>query len=196
VRANRTWTNAEHRALAEPNTVLLGLVGSTVHGVTVDDGDDRDKMGICIEPPEYVARLRRFAQWVYRTQPEGARSGPGDVDRTVYSLRKWCRLALSGNPTVMLLLQVPDAQCKRSSRRWTRCAAHGSGPARSAGASTATASSATSSSSCSSFPPGRSTSASTTSGSPEPTAYQQRAAAFAEGDPVVTHLVSADLPTA
>jgi hypothetical protein len=34
------------------------------------------------------------------------------------------------------------------------------------------------------------------SGSPEPTAYQQRAAAFAEGDPVVTHLVSADLPTA
>src|SRR5262249_10100204 len=47
--------NAEQRALAEPNTVLLGLVGSTVHGVTVDDADDRDEMGICIEPPEYVA---------------------------------------------------------------------------------------------------------------------------------------------
>jgi uncharacterized protein len=103
--------NAEHRAIAEPNLVLLGLVGSSVHGVTVDDADDRDEMGICIEPPEYVAGLRRFAQWVYRTQPEGARSGPGDVDRTVYSLRKWCRLALSGNPTVMLLLHVPEAQC-------------------------------------------------------------------------------------
>ena len=37
--------------------------------------------------------------------------GPGDVDRTVYSLRKWCRLALTGNPTVMLLLHVPDDQC-------------------------------------------------------------------------------------
>ena len=103
--------NADHRTVAEPNTVLLGLVGSTVHGVTVDDADDRDEMGICIEPPEYVAGLRHFAQWVYRTQPEGARSGPGDVDRTVYSLRKWCRLALSGNPTVMLLLHVPAEQC-------------------------------------------------------------------------------------
>ncbi|MEA2296132.1 MAG: uncharacterized protein QOE86_3771 [Solirubrobacteraceae bacterium] len=103
--------NAKHRAIAEPNTVLLGLVGSTVHGVTVDDADDRDEMGICIEPPEHVIGLHGFDQWVYRTQPEGARSGPGDVDRTVYSLRKWCRLALAGNPTVMLLLHVPDAQC-------------------------------------------------------------------------------------
>ncbi len=103
--------NAKHRAVAEPNTVLLGLVGSTVHGVTVDSADDRDEMGICIEPPEYVAGLRVFEQWVYRTQPEGGRSGPGDIDRTVYSLRKWCRLALAGNPTVMLLLHVPDDQC-------------------------------------------------------------------------------------
>jgi hypothetical protein len=103
--------DAERRAVAEPNTILLGLVGSTVHGVTVDAADDRDEMGICIEPPEYVAGLRVFNQWVYRTQPEGARSGPGDIDRTVYSLRKWCRLALAGNPTVMLLLHVPDDQC-------------------------------------------------------------------------------------
>ncbi|HZS24211.1 MAG TPA: nucleotidyltransferase domain-containing protein [Gaiellaceae bacterium] len=103
--------NADHRSVAEPSTVLLGLVGSTVHGLTVDDADDRDEMGICIEPPEYVVGLRRFAQWVYRTQPEGARSGPGDTDRTVYSLRKWCRLALNGNPTVMLLLHVPEEQC-------------------------------------------------------------------------------------
>jgi hypothetical protein len=103
--------NAEHRSIAEPNTVLLGLVGSTVHGVTVDSADDRDEMGICIEPPEYVAGLRPFAQWVFRTQPEGVRSGPGDIDRTVYSMRKWCRLALSGNPTVMLLLHTPDEHC-------------------------------------------------------------------------------------
>src|SRR4051812_22893754 len=61
--------------------------------------------------PSTWAGLRGFNQWVYRTQPEGARSGPGDVDRTVYSLRKWCRLALGGNPTVMLLLHVPDGDC-------------------------------------------------------------------------------------
>lgn len=119
--------NPEHRSVAGQNTILLGLVGSTVHGVIVDSADDRDEMGICIEPPEYVAGLRVFEQWVYRTQPEGARSGPGDVDRTVYSLRKWCRLALAGNPTVMLLLHVPDDQCSvleepgrvlRSNKHW------------------------------------------------------------------------------
>ncbi len=119
--------HVEHRAVAEPNTILLGLVGSTVHGVTVEAADDRDEMGICIEPPEYVAGLRHFQQWVYRTQPEGRRSGPGDIDRTVFSLRKWCRLALAGNPTVMLLLHVPDEQCSvleepgralRENRQW------------------------------------------------------------------------------
>lgn len=109
--AHENADDAEQRLVAEPNTILLGLVGSTVHGVTVDSADDRDEMGICIEPPEYVVGLRPFEQWVFRTQPEGARSGPGDIDRTVYSFRKWCRLALAGNPTVMLLLHVPDEQC-------------------------------------------------------------------------------------
>jgi hypothetical protein len=68
--------NADDRAVAEPNTVLLGLVGSTVHGVTVDDADDRDEMGIRIQLPEYVAGLRRFGQWFYRTQHRPLRRRP------------------------------------------------------------------------------------------------------------------------
>ena len=94
--------------VAEPNTVLRGLVGSTVHGLHLEGSDDRDEMGVCIEPPEYVVGLQRFEQWTYRTQPEGKRSGPGDLDLTVYSLRKWVRLAANGNPTVLLLLFVPE----------------------------------------------------------------------------------------
>src|SRR5262249_54298179 len=42
-----------------------------------------------------------------RTQPEGARSGPGDTDLVLYSLRKYLRLALQGNPTVLLPLYAP-----------------------------------------------------------------------------------------
>lgn len=38
----------------------------------------------------------------------GARSQAGDLDLTVYSLRKWARLALQGNPTVLLLLYLPE----------------------------------------------------------------------------------------
>ncbi|KDN23520.1 nucleotidyltransferase domain-containing protein [Amycolatopsis rifamycinica] len=102
--------NPEFAAIAEHGTILRCQVGSGLHGTAVDGQDDRDEMGLCIEPAEYVAGLRRFEQYVFRTQPEGVRSGPGDLDLIVYSLRKWMRLALTGNPTILLPLFVPDAE--------------------------------------------------------------------------------------
>lgn len=42
-----------NRETAEHYTILRGLVGSTVHGLNVNDGiEDRDEMGICVEPLE------------------------------------------------------------------------------------------------------------------------------------------------
>ena len=93
------------------NTILRVEVGSGLYGVSVGDGD-RDEMGICIEPPECVIGLKHFEQYQFRTQPDGIRSGPGDLDLTIYSLRKWAWLAAQGNPTVLLLLFVPmDKWC-------------------------------------------------------------------------------------
>jgi hypothetical protein len=100
----------EFRQVAESGTILRCRVGSTVHGLAIEGTDDEDQMGICIEPPEYVIGLRQFDQYIYRTQPEGHRSGPGDLDLTVYSLRKWMRLALNGNPTILLPLFVPGSE--------------------------------------------------------------------------------------
>jgi hypothetical protein len=94
--------------VARDGCILRGIVGSTVHGLANPGTDDRDEMGVCIEPPEYVAGLRPFEHWVFRTQPEGVQSGPGDLDLTIYGLRKYCRLALKGSPTVLLLLFVKD----------------------------------------------------------------------------------------
>ena len=66
-------------------------------------------MGVCIEPPAYVVGLKLFEQDVFRTKPQGVRSEHGDTDRTVYSARKFCRLALSGNPSILTLLYAkPD----------------------------------------------------------------------------------------
>jgi hypothetical protein len=48
-----------------------------------------------------------FEHFVERTQPEGVRSGPGDLDLVAYSLRKYVRLAMKGHPTILLLLFVP-----------------------------------------------------------------------------------------
>ena len=59
-------------------------------------------------PAASAAALYGFEHYVERTQPEGVRSGPGDLDLVAYSLRKYVRLALKGHPTILLLLFVPD----------------------------------------------------------------------------------------
>lgn len=92
------------RQIAEENRILESVVGSKAHGLDVPGSTDDDRMGVCLEPPNCVIGLQHFEQDVFRTQPEGARSGPGDVDRTIYGGRKFCRLALGGNPTIITLL--------------------------------------------------------------------------------------------
>lgn len=92
--------------------ILRCEVGSTVHGIAVDGTDDRDELGVCIEPPDWVIGLRHFEQFVERDQPQGVRSQPGDLDLTVYGLRKFCSLALKGNPSILLLFNVPDDKCE------------------------------------------------------------------------------------
>lgn len=114
------------RAIAERGMVLRVQVGSGVHGTSISGQDDRDEMGLCLEPHEFVTGLARvpagtnagdvtvpFEQYERHTvwdQPGGLanRSGAGDLDVIIYSARKWCRLALAGNPTVLLPLFVPD----------------------------------------------------------------------------------------
>ena len=97
---------ARAQEIAERNLILRTTVGSVVHGLSNPGTDDRDEMGVCIEPAEYLLGFRRFEHFVYRTQPEGMPSGPGDLDLTVYGLRKFCRLALKGSPTTLLPLFV------------------------------------------------------------------------------------------
>jgi uncharacterized protein len=116
------------RAIAEAGLILRVQVGSGVHGTAVSGQDDRDEMGLCLEPPQYVTGLARvpngirgeapsvpFEQYERHTawdRPGGVanRSGAGDLDVIVYSARKWARLALAGNPTVLLVLFVPDEE--------------------------------------------------------------------------------------
>jgi uncharacterized protein len=108
----------ENRELVERGTILRATVGSTLHGLHHGGQDDRDEMAVFIEPPKYLLGLARargirgglygFEHFVERTQPEGVRSGPGDLDLVAYSLRKYMRLALKGNPTILLLLFAPE----------------------------------------------------------------------------------------
>jgi hypothetical protein len=94
--------------IAHSGMMLRVLVGSGVHGTSIAGQDDRDEMGVCVEPPQSVIGSREFKHYTFRTQPEGVCSGPGDLDLVVYSLRRYAALAAQGNPTVLLPLFVPD----------------------------------------------------------------------------------------
>jgi hypothetical protein len=116
----------EARLIAEAGLILRVQVGSGVHGTAISGQDDRDELGLCLEPPQFVTGLARvpngirgenpsvrFEQYERHTawdRPGGVanRSGAGDLDVVIYSARKWARLALAGNPTVLLVLFVPD----------------------------------------------------------------------------------------
>jgi uncharacterized protein len=118
----------EARQVAEDGMILRVQVGSGVHGTAIHGQDDRDEMGICLEPARFVTGVARvpngadgeesrlpFEQYERHTawdRPGGVanRSGAGDLDVIVYSARKWARLALAGNPTVLLVLFVPDSE--------------------------------------------------------------------------------------
>lgn len=93
-------------AIALNNQILRGLVGSTAYGTNLES-QDRDEMGVFIEPPEYIIGLSSMEHYISRDQPDGVRSQPGDLDLTLYSLRKYVRLAARGNPTVVELLWLP-----------------------------------------------------------------------------------------
>ena len=115
------------RDRAERDLILRTTVGSVVHGLSNPGTDDRDEMGVCIEPPEYLLGFRRFEHFVYRTQPEGHPSGPGDLDLTVYGLRKFCVLALKGSPdgaaAAVRHRRAPAGDARpraRSCARWRR----------------------------------------------------------------------------
>src|SRR5580765_6586028 len=104
----------ESKEIVERGTILRATVGSTIHGLHHGGQDDRDEMAVYVEPPEFTLGLARargirgglygFEHYVERTQPEGVRSGPGDLDLVAYSLRKYVRLVLKGHPTILLPL--------------------------------------------------------------------------------------------
>ena len=115
-------TNHQIRTMAETSTILQCPVGSTIHGLHLPGTDDRDEMGICVESMSASMGLKMpFEQYIYRTAAEreskhDAPSQPGDLDLTIYSLRKWLRLALQGNPTVLTPLFVRSDRCTVSTQ--------------------------------------------------------------------------------
>lgn len=97
-----------HEILPYPNSmILLVEVGSTAHGTGIPGGEDHDETAVVVETPNQVFNGQGLKNKMERTQPEGSRSGPGDVDRQIYSLRNFISLCTAGNPSIQLVLYAP-----------------------------------------------------------------------------------------
>jgi len=102
--------------LARHNIVMLATVGSTVLGLESAEKSDIDEMGICVEQPNQLLGFAPFEHDTYRTAEDrtgkfDSPSEPGDIDLTVYGLRKFARLSLGGNPNLITLLYLPKDMC-------------------------------------------------------------------------------------
>ncbi len=128
----------EWHEIGNPNVILRAEVGSRLYGTALPPactcdplvikqlevhadkcksrelGGDRDELGVCIEPLEVGIGFSDFEQYIYRSaaereQEHDAKSQSGDLDLTIYGLKKFLRLCLKGNPTVIQLLFVEKA---------------------------------------------------------------------------------------
>jgi uncharacterized protein len=103
-----------YREMAERTTILRVPAGSNLHGLSLPGKDDSDEVGICIEDIDAAMGFSEFEQYIYRTaaEREGKHDAPsqhGDLDLTIFSLRKFLRLAMQGNPQILQCLFVPQA---------------------------------------------------------------------------------------
>ena len=77
--------------------LLEGIVGSVAYGLAGPDSDV-DRIGVFAAPTVAFHGLRRPKESIVTTAP----------DVTRHEAAKWCRLAMSGNPTASELVWLPD----------------------------------------------------------------------------------------
>lgn len=107
--------------------ILRVEVGSTAHGTGVSGTDDLDLMAIVIPPIEQVVGLHPFEHYIYRTATirtgrVDAKSEPGDIDLTIYSLQKFVGLARKGNPSILNVFFAPVHYATPQGERLRRAA--------------------------------------------------------------------------
>lgn len=91
----------ERRGIGKERVLLLAETGSTAHGINVSGQDDLDLIVVWAESYRQLVNKSATESQMIRTQPEGTRSGPGDIDLQVYTLGKFTRLVSGGNPSIL-----------------------------------------------------------------------------------------------
>lgn len=105
------FEEVDRAAYLDQLTILRCEVGSTAHGVT-HSTNDHDETAIYIPDLSDMVSLSRPDFLIYRPgRKPHEPSGPGDLDRNYYSLRKFVGLLANGNPSILYALYAPVLSC-------------------------------------------------------------------------------------
>lgn len=91
-----------HETIPESSVLLLGKVGSQAYGMATPESDT-DYLGIFAWPTEKLLGLGKPHDSLVTHEP----------DVTMHEIGKWCRLAISCNPTAMEIVWLPDYEVIR-----------------------------------------------------------------------------------
>lgn len=97
------------KQIAEGNLVLMVMVGSQLYG-TATENSDKDYIGVCIPPKDFVLGTHRFEQYDERTNPSNSerRNTKSDSDITIYTLQKYFKLLAENNPNIVETVFAPS----------------------------------------------------------------------------------------
>lgn len=98
--------------------IMLMIGGSQLHGAKLDGTDDTDYYGVFIDHPEKVLGLDIDEHFVFTTGGKKGGNIASDIDITLYSLKKWARLAAKGNPSVLHFLFAPPMETAGKTWPW------------------------------------------------------------------------------
>ena len=84
------------------DTIHLFIGGSAAHGAKLENKSDFDLLGVYIPPMEEIVGIRGVDEhWVWSTAGDKVRNQANDIDMNMYSLRKWAKMAIAGNPSAI-----------------------------------------------------------------------------------------------
>lgn len=97
------------KQMAYDNLIFKIITGSHLYGTNTEKSDI-DYFGVCIPPEDFVLGIYKFEQYEERTNPSNSeiKNNPDDVDFTIYSLPKYFKLLMDGNPNILETLFAPE----------------------------------------------------------------------------------------
>lgn len=99
-------TQVAQKLPKEATLILLGEYGSSAHDVAISSSDF-DYIGVAVEPESSTFGLTPYEHTVLKENSAGVPTAANEEEGTIYSLKKFAKLAQAGNTSIVSALYLP-----------------------------------------------------------------------------------------